>query len=416
MMARFCGYIDKVFDFKAFAHQMTDGRKRKSAPTSAVWGAVFWMFITRQGSLNAVETELRINRRFVALVGKEKVSADTLGRVFCSMDPVPLREFLGSINHHLKRNKCMRTHPGMPLRFVAVDGHEFFANRCRNCKDCSERKIEVNGKEVIEYYHRGVVCHLVGFEMAIPLDVEMILPGEGELTAVKRLLERVFQHYGRFFDVVTGDAPYFNAPFFNFCRKNGKHVVAVVKNENRILLKDAEGVFQNVAAQVKTEGRKTIRYWEADALTSCVGMNEPVRVLHTEETNQRRRRRAGQWIEGPEITNWWWATSLPISLLSAPQLWAGAHHRWDIENDLFNTLGTHWSLDHCFKHNPVAILNFVLTLFIAFVLAQSFYFGNLKPVLRRGLTLIALARQLYRGLFDGAKFSWPSPLSSAIPP
>ena len=37
-----------------------------------------------------------------------------------------------------------------------------------------------------------------------------------------------------------------------------------------------------------------------------------------------------------------------------------AHRHWGIENDLFHTLVTYWSLDHCFKHHPMAILNFVL--------------------------------------------------------
>ena len=59
---------------------------------------------------------------------------------------------------------------------------------------------------------------------------------------------------------------------------------------------------------------------------------------------------------------------------------------------------THWSLDHCFKHHPVAIVNFVLTLFIAFMLLQSFYYGNLKPQRRIHLTLIGLANELHLGL------------------
>ena len=60
------------------------------------------------------------------------------------------------------------------------------------------------------------------------------------------------------------------------------------------------------------------------------------------------------------------------------QLWRAGHRRWDVENDLFNTLSTHWALDHCFKHDPTAIVNFILTLFIAFVLLQRFYLRNLN--------------------------------------
>ena len=71
---------------------------------------------------------------------------------------------------------------------------------------------------------------------------------------------------------------------------------------------------------------------------------------------------------------------------------------------------THWSLDHCFKHEPTAILNFVLTLFIAFVLLQSFYYGNLKPERRAHLALIGLAMELYLGVVTMATcVSWIPP-------
>ena len=61
-------------------------------------------------------------------------------------------------------------------------------------------------------------------------------------------------------------------------------------------------------------------------------------------------------------------------------------------------MATYWSLDHCFKHEPIAILNFILTLFIAFVLLQSFYLGNLKPQRRAHLALIGVAVELSFGL------------------
>ena len=88
-------------------------------------------------------------------------------------------------------------------------------------------------------------------------------------------------------------------------------------------------------------------------------------------------------------------TTLPAARLSTRLLWQIGHRRWEIENDLFHTLATYGSLDHCFKHEPTAILNFILTLFIAFVLLQSFYRGNLKPQRRTHLTLIGLAQELY---------------------
>ena len=67
------------------------------------------------------------------------------------------------------------------------------------------------------------------------------------------------------------------------------------------------------------------------------------------------------------------------------------------------TLATYWSMDHCFHHEPTAIVNFIL---MAFVLLQSFYCGNLKPQRRAYLTLIGLARELYLGL---ATLETPAP-------
>ena len=99
------------------------------------------------------------------------------------------------------------------------------------------------GKPVTEYYHQGVVCHLIGQSIALVLDVELLRPGEGEETAAKRLLERVFADYPRFFDIVVGDALYFDAPFINFCLDRHKHVIVTAKGEHRLLVQDAQGLF-----------------------------------------------------------------------------------------------------------------------------------------------------------------------------
>ena len=121
-------------------------------------------------------------------------------------------------------------------------------------------------------------------------------------------------------------------------------------------------------------------------------------MLHTLKTVQRRERIAGQWKESAETSSWYWATSFPQRQLPTRELWQAGHGRWDIENGCFNTTSTHWGLDHAFKHHPTAIVNFVLTLFLAFILLQCFWQRNLKPPLRDRFTLIGLAAELYLGL------------------
>jgi hypothetical protein len=281
-------------------------------------------------------------------------------------------------------------------------GMNFFPSRHRCCKGCSQRQIKVNDQEVTEYYHRGVVCNLIGFDMTLPLDMELIRPGEGEVVAAKRLLERVFANYSRFFDAVAADALYMESPFFNFCLDQGKDIIAVLKGNHRSLLEDAEGLFSDMEPKTWQMDRRTIKYWQAEGFNSAEAIKAPLRILHTEESHLKRQRIAGKWVETKETQSWWWATTISSKVLSTRQLWQAGHKRWDIENKNFNTLVNNWPLNHCFKHDPTAILNFVLTLFIAFVLIQSFYHRNLKAALRiQFTTLISIADELHCSLTKG---------------
>lgn len=283
----------------------------------------------------------------------------------------------------------------------------FFPSRKRCCAECSTRTIKVNDEEVTEYYHRGVVCHLVGHRLALPLDLELLRPGEGEEPAALRLLERVFINYPRLFDIVVGDALYFNAPFINFCLDHHKHAIVVVKGDERLLLQDAQGLFSQRTPQQWTTVCRTVKAWDEEGFNSCEGVHVPLRVLHTEETVQRRERVAGQWKMTDDTSSWYWATTLSKRQFSTQELWRGGHHRWDVENDAFNTLATHWGLDHCYKHAASAIVNFSLTLFLAYVLLQCFWQRNLKPPQRKAIaTLIGLAEELRHGVGTGWRASW----------
>jgi hypothetical protein len=88
-------------------------------------------------------------------------------------------------------------------------------------------------------------------------------------------------------------------------------------------------------------------------------------------------------VEGPYF-------SVSRRQLSTRRVWQAGHGRRDEENDCFNTVSMHWGLDHCFKHNPAAIVNFVLTLFLVSVLLQCFWQRNLKASLRARIPRIVL--------------------------
>jgi hypothetical protein len=125
MMSRFGRYVEKVFDFGDRVRAIHDGRQRPRIPTSAIWLSVFLMFATRRGSLNAIEGELHRSKRFECLIGSHQPSADRMGDVFCLIPSEQLRSMLSGINHQLGRNKVFDKEG--PLRFAALDGHEFFS-------------------------------------------------------------------------------------------------------------------------------------------------------------------------------------------------------------------------------------------------------------------------------------------------
>jgi hypothetical protein len=405
MMGRFCRYIDKVFQFGQLLRTLRDARRQPVIPTCAVFASAFTMFATTRHSLNRLEKELRLPARLRGIVGPRLPSADSIGRVFALLDSQPVRQMLSSINHRVRRNKALGE--GGRLQIAAVDGHEFFCSRKRCCPHCQTRTVHLKQGSVTEYYHRGVVCHLIGHELALPLDVELLEPGEGEETAARRLLERVFALYSRFIDVVAGDALYFDAPFINFCREHHKHAIVVIKGDQRLLLQDAQGLFSQQTPGRWEEPRRSVRFWDQEGFTSAEGVQTPLRVLHTEETVRRRERIAGQWKEKEETSSWYWATTLSKNQLGTRDMYRAGHGRWDIENGCFNTLSTHWALDHCFKHEPTAIVNFVLTCFIAYVLLQCFWRRNLKPQQRNLIgTLIGLSDELYRSLGPGCRAPW----------
>ena len=329
MIVRFYGYINKVFQFQELASRLTDSRLKPVIPTAAMFGTAFAMFATCRGSLNGIDKERYFPGRLRNLVGSHVPSGDTVGRVYGQLDSSTLREMLRDVHLRIKRNKML--HNTTDWMFAAVDGHEFFASRKRCCDQCLTRILKVDDQEVTEYYHRGVVCHLIGQDLAIPLDVEFQQPGEGEIPAAKRLLERVFTNYNRYFDAVVGDGLYFEAPFINFCTEHHKDVVVVVKGDRRLLLQDAEGLFsQRVPNGQWTEGRRTVQYWDEEGFTSAEGVSQPLRVLHTIETEHCRERIARQWKETDKTSSWYWATTFSKSRLPVRDYWHAGHWRWDI--------------------------------------------------------------------------------------
>ncbi len=394
MLRRFVAYLEKIFEFNRHVGTLEDERIGAQIPTASLWLSLFWMFVLRIRSFNALEQDLRLPKRWEPLAGRRRPSADALGYGLCRFDVKSLRKLLRHHHQTAWRNKAVQGRRGSLRLAIAIDGHELFWSQARCCPECLVREVEVKGRILRQYYHRVVVAQWIGVTPPGVLDVEPIRPGEGEVVAAGRLWERIVHDYGRLIDVVSVDAIYLEAPFLKKVLAAGKHFVVVMKQEGRELYQDAEQLHRALPPQVAEDGRKTSRMWDLPELTTFTTLGQPVRVVWAEERTTHTQVMGGQKQEVVEEKLWVWVTDLPASQVSAIQVQRWGHDRWDLENRGFNELAGLWHMDHCYVHDPRAIEVILLTLAVAFLTTYLFFERNLKPEARRHLTRLALARRL----------------------
>jgi len=353
----------------------------------------------RLGSLNAFEI-CRHGAWVKKWIGGGAPSADTVGRVLETVDLDVFRRLLAHVYERLKRNKSLRPFPGGVFLLV-LDGHEGRHSTRRKWDGCMSRTVETATGPRPEYFPRYVAAQFVGDGCSLLLDIEMQLPDEGEIAAAERLFARVLARYPRAFDIVLGDALYANGSFWRLARDAGKHVLTVLKQEARDLLKDARGLFQlQPAPQAQPFRQGTAKYWDVAGLGSWPQTGERVRVVRAEETTTVHRQLDDR--DHTETTEWIWVTSLPQAQVDAAAVAHLGHERWRIENNAFNELVNKWDADHLFRCAAHAIEAFLLLMCIALNVFQAFWRLNLKPALRAHLTAVAVTAIIRGEVFGQA--------------
>ena len=379
-----------------------DTRRRPQISTRTIVRAVVVMFLSRRGSLNALE-QTKPSSFWRGWLGQAMPSADSIGRICGLMDLADVRALSHEIYTRLKRMKALEP-PAHGLMLAVIDGHETTASRKRRCAECSQRTVHTQAGDVVEYYHRYAVLRLVGRDLSLMLDAEPVGPGEDELAASRRLLERVLKTYPRAFDVVAGDALYANTEWFKFVVAQGKHALAVLKDNRPNLVQDARTLFGVLPASTdESIGKRRRRCWDSEDFTSWPEMAPQVRVVRSLETWTVRRQLDNR--EEELTSDWMWATTLPKSRISTRAVVSVGHDRWTIENQGFNELVNRWHADHVYRHEPTALLVFFLFALLCLNVFVAFYYRNLKPAVRQAASMLHIAQliaaELYRPSRDG---------------
>lgn len=353
------------------------------------------MGFCRLGSLNALG-QTAVSGFWRGWLGQALPSPDTIGRVAGLVDVKSLRALGHHIYERLKRGKALAP-PPHGLLALAVDGHETHATYKRHCPACLERTIHAANGDRIQYYHRLVGASLVLADLHLLLDAEPVRPGEDEIAAAIRLLERLIRDYPRAFDVVQGDALYADPRFFNWAVDHGKHALAVLKKDSRDLLQDAQRLFEDQPPRLVQDACPHRQCWDLEGFTTWPQVQVPVRVVRTHETRQVRRQLDGQLEQ--EVSQWVWVTTLPAPLASTGAVVQIGHRRWGIENEGFNELVNQYHADHVYRHEPTAMLVFWLLTQLCLNVFTAFFRRNLKPAARAALSMLHVARLLLSELY-----------------
>lgn len=361
MLNRLLSYADRHFAIEEKFGQITDNRYRPHIATSDISKIIFTMMLSNLGSLNQLKAASEISGAYFPSVSTIARSADT-------MDLDPLREILKGVYLSARRKKMLEGICGRSIGII--DGHEVTSSSIYKCQSCKVRNVsKIEGVLKLNYYHSFVAFILAGEKFVTMLDIEPILPGQGELTAAYRLLERVCVNYPKAFSVVAGDALYLAADIFDLLLSHGKYSIAVLKDEKRQLYDEAVSLSSITQPYQYESGSTSYRVWEHSIEGLWDSYKDGVTVIRSEETTVKGDRESR--------AEWMWVTNLPYAadLENTVHI---CHSRWQVENQCFNELSNIWSLDHIYRHSENAIAVFILFLFIAVNITNIFFSRNIK--------------------------------------
>jgi len=387
-------YSRKHFGLFKKLKNITDGRIKPQIATIRVAIAIFSMQLANLGSLN----------NFSQSVSSPSVS--TIARVADTMELGHIREINLQVYKKARKKKMLSPYRGKWIGII--DGKEISTSDYCKCSHCKRRKLKTkDGSLKYQYYHQFTAFILAGKDFSFTLDIEPIIPGEGEQTSAYRLLSRVCANYPRAFSLVIGDGLYLNEKVFNLLEAHHKKTIAVLKEERRQLFEEANKLSLLAEPQIYKEEATSYRVWD-HAISGCWdGYGKDVRVIVSEETTKSRvHSKDGKgWQEVEEVANWMWATNLDVSgsvgdLKNTVKV---CHSRWHIENRCFKETANTWNAEHIYRHTSNAIMVFLLFLFIAVNIFSIFRKRNIKDnkiktrlnlILRIQADFLSLARPL----------------------
>jgi hypothetical protein len=402
-LAQFLSYVTKVFALGRIVRGVRSRRPFAKIPTRPLLLSLLLGVVIRAGSYLDISKQTKRRRWQHLIHWSQRISDDAFHYVSERFYLEDLRLGLAEVNKRLKANKALESCRINGLLFVSLDANEHFQSRSRCCPCCCQRQIEEvdaqgQKQKVIEYYHRYVFAQINGPKFNALLDLEPIRPGEGEAEAALRLLGRIRRVYGvRFFDAVTMDGWYVQGPFLKAVDKLGWAWVVVLKQERMEVFQEARALSatQKCGLEFYDQTRdREVKLWEVKDLDFSKSYGRKVRVVHSQEQWVEKKVVGGKKISQPQTSDWWWMASEGLQAYPSKVVYEGGHRRWGIENKAFNELTQFYHLEHCYHHEPVAMLAQMLILILGFVLFSAYAVLHSQQVRLGQVSLKELAHDL----------------------
>jgi Transposase DDE domain len=412
-LARFLDYGTKVFALGRIVRGVRCHRPYPEIPTRPLFLSLLLGVVLRVGSYLDISQQTKRRRWQHLIHWSGRISDDAFHYVSERFHLEDLRQGLAEVPKCLKANKALESCKINGLLFLSLDANEHFQSRSRCCPCCCQRQIQETDAQgqkqtVIEYYHRYVFAQINGPQLNVLLDVEPIRPGEGEAEAALRLLGRIRRVYGvRFFDAVTIDSWYVQGPFLQAVEKLGWEWIVVLKQERMEVFQEARALSAapKPAREFYDELRdRQVQLWEVNDLDFSQSYGAKVRVVHSQEQWIQQRVVGGKKTPQPQSSDWWWMVSEGLRGYPVGVVYAGGHRRWGIENKAFNELTQFYHLEHCYHHEPVAMLAQMLILLLGFVLFSAYALLHSQRVRLGQVSLKELAHDLDLALEEAVRW------------
>jgi len=166
---RIVKYSKKCFCLPAKLKDITDRRIKPQITTAKIAAAIFSLQIANLGSIHDFSQST------------PSPSPSTIARVADTMSLDDIREVGCKVYKEARKKKMLSPYAGMWVG--VVDAKEITTSDYCKCCHCKKRKRNTKDDAVkYQYYHQVTVFILTGADFSFTLDIEPILPGEGEKT------------------------------------------------------------------------------------------------------------------------------------------------------------------------------------------------------------------------------------------